>query len=315
MFKKSKRELTLEEKFKRLRRKFRILLSAFIVFAVLIGVYIYLNYDYLAFKHFTTSFYSYTGTLDEVYKKELKRDVKGNYYKYFDDLVISLVTKRIREENNDRYTYLYTPEQYVKYGQEEKTEALQSEVRELNKNVVYMRLTNFSTYTQKFLEKNAGKLQAYPNLIIDLRDNRGGDIDAMAAMSGMFLDRGKLIATDKMRFFDKTYKAGSGKKLTFKKIIILQNQNSASASENMIAALRDNLPNVTLIGSRTFGKGIGQFTLPLKGGFAVKETILTWNTPKGINIHGKGIDPDIAYDESAAGSNIVDYALNLLARP
>jgi C-terminal processing protease CtpA/Prc len=305
--------LTLEEKFKKLKKRFRILLTAFLLFAALMGTYIYLNYDYLAFKHFTVSFYSYTGSLDQVFQKELKRDVQGNYYKYFDDLAISVVTKRIREENNDRYTYLYTPEQYMKYNQEEKTEALQSEIKELNNSTVYMRLTNFSKFTQKFLENNYDKLKPYPNLVIDLRENRGGDIDAMAAMSGMFLKKGSLIATDKLRFFDKTYKAGGGKKFTFDKLLILQDKNSASASENMIAALRDNLPNVTLIGSTTFGKGIGQFTLPLKGGFAVKETILLWNTPRGINIHGKGIAPDIAYDESAAGADIIEYALKLLA--
>lgn len=312
--KKLKKELTIEEKFKKLKRKFRILLSAFLLFVVLTGSYIYLNYDYLAFKHFTTSFYIYNKTLDSVFEKELGRDVKGNYYKYFDDLAITLVSKRIRQENNDRYTYLYTPEQYVKYGQAEKTEALQSEVREISKSTVYMRLTNFSTYTQKFLDNNSKKLSGYKNLIIDLRENRGGDIDAMVAMSGKFLPKGKLIATDKMRFYDKTYKAGGGTKFSFNKIAILQNKNTASASENMIAALRDNLPNVTLIGSRTFGKGIGQFTLPLKRGFAIKETILLWFTPNGVNIQGKGIDPDIAFDESSNQPNIVDYATQLVEK-
>lgn len=311
--KKIKKELTLEEKYKKLRKKFRLLLAAFIAFFALTGFYIYLNYDYLAFKHFTTGFYIYTDALDSVFQKELKTDVKGNYYKYLDDLAITLVTKRIMQENNDRYTYLYTPEQYVKYGQYEKTEALQSEVREIDKNTVYMRLSNFSTYTQKFLEDNTKKLSAYKNLVLDLRENRGGDIDAMVAMSGKFLQSGKLVATDKMRFYNKVYKAKGGTKFSFNKIAILQNKNTASASENMIAALRDNLSNVTLIGSATYGKGIGQFTLPLKRGFAVKETILRWFTPNGVNIQGKGIEPDIAFDEKTQG-DIIQYAVQLVEK-
>jgi C-terminal processing protease CtpA/Prc len=63
---------------------------------------------------------------------------------------------------------------------------------------------------------------------------------------------------------------------------------------------------VELIGSETFGKGIGQFTLPLRRGYAVKATILQWFTPAGINIQGDGIDPDIEY----TGEDIIEFALS-----
>ena len=76
----------------------------------------------------------------------------------------------------------------------------------------------------------------------------------------------------------------------------------------MIAALKDNLPNVTLIGEKTFGKGIGQYTLPLKRGFAVKATILQWFTPKGLNIQGNGIEPDIVHTEG----DMLEAALDII---
>ncbi len=292
-----KKNLTLEEQLKRFKRKFFILLTVFVLFVGTTGIYIFLNYDYLAFKHFITSFYIYTGSMDKVFQEELKTDVKGKYYSYFDDMVISVVTKRIREENNDRYTYLYTPESFQNYLASEKQEAERSEITFPNDKTVLLKLTNFSTYTRKFMEDNYDKLKSRPNLIIDLRNNPGGDIDMMVAMSGMLLPKKSIVATDKMRIMDIVYKAKSRYSLTYDKIIILQNKNSASASENMIAALKDNLANVTLLGEKTFGKGIGQFTLPLKRGFAVKATILQWFTPKGINIQGNGIEPDILQTE------------------
>jgi hypothetical protein len=302
------KNLSMEVQLKRLKKRFYVTSSILAAVILLFGYFIYLNSDYLTFKYFITKFYIYTDTMDELYKKELKRDIKGKYFSYFDDLVISIVTRQIREENNDRYTYLYTPEHYLKFKNEEKEEALKSDIRELNDKTVYMRITNFSKYTEKFIKENIGQLQNYPYLIIDLRDNYGGDIDAMVAISDLFLPKGSIISTDKMRMLNRTYKAKKGKVLNFEKIIILQNNNTASASENMISALKDNLDNVTLIGERTFGKGIGQYTLPLKKGFAVKATILQWFTPKGAHIQGKGIAPDILYKEK----DVLEFALNTL---
>lgn len=304
-----KRILTVEEKLKKMKKRFYIVLSLLVFFIALTGTYIYLNYDYLAFKHFMTGFYIYTGALDDTFKKELNTDAKGRYYRYFDDMVISVVTKRIREENNDRYTYLYTPESLKNRLKSEKQEAERTELKVLDDSTLYLKLTNFTTYTRKFMEDNLKKLKSRPDIIIDLRDDPGGDIDVMKDISGLFLPRKTVIATDKLRFLNIVYKSKKAQPLDYRKIMILQNENTASAAENMIAALRDNLENVTLIGGRTYGKGIGQYTLPLRGGYAVKATILEWYTPKGMNIQGKGIEPDISY----AGDDIISFARQKLA--
>lgn len=303
-----KQKLTAEELLKRYKRRYHAALGVLAAFTALAAFYLYLNYDYLAFKHFITGSYIYTDTLDAVFQKELGTDVKGKYFKNFDDMVIATVTKRIREEKGDRYTYLYTPSGLVRYRQEEKQEAAGSEIKVLNASTLYLRLTNFSTYTRKFMQNNMGKLKSRPNIIIDLQDNRGGDIDAMVDISSMFLPKKTVVATDKFRWWKKVYRSNRNQPLKYKKIILLQNKNTASASENMIAALNDNLENVELIGSKTYGKGIGQFTLPLKRGYAVKATILQWFTPKGINIQGNGIDPETEY----TGGNILQFSLDRL---
>ena len=305
---KKRHELTVEDMLRRYKKRFRTVLCILAAFILLVAVYIYLNYDYLAFKHFITSSYIYTDTLDEVFRKELGTDVQGRYYLNFDNMVIAAVTNRIRLEKGDRYTYLYTPSGLTEYKQAEKQEAAASEIKVLNDKVLYLRLTNYSKYTLKFMQDNLEKLKSRENIIIDLQNNRGGDIAVMVNISGMFLPEKSVVATDQFRWRKHVYRSNKNQPLKYDKIIILQNNNSASASENMIAALNDNLDNVELIGSKTFGKGIGQFTLPLRRGYAVKATILKWFTPKGVNIQGNGIDPEIEY----TGEDILKFALDRL---
>jgi len=303
-----KKNLTLEQQLAIYKKRFTFVsILSFVIIALLL-FYIYLNYNFLAFKHLISNHYMYTKTLDDLFRKELGIDANGKYYLYFDNLAISIITKRIREENNDRYTYLYTPQALKKSMQEEKEDALKSELKILNEKTVYMRLTNFSKYTKDFVLNNIAILQKHPFIIIDLRDNYGGDVFAMAAMADVFLPKGKIIAVDRMRMFNWTYKSKKDQKLKFNKIIILQNKNTASAAENFTVSLKDNLENVLTIGEKTFGKGIGQFTLPLRQGYAVKATVMKWFSPKNYNIHGVGIAPDIFY----TGEDIIDFSLKQL---
>ncbi len=306
--KRGKKELNCEDLLKRYKKRYHAVLVILTTFIALTAFYLYLNFDYLAFKHFITSSYIYTETLDEVYKKELAADVNGRYFANFDNLVIAVTTNRIRQERGDKYTYLYTPSGLQKSKQVEKEEADRTEIKFPNDRTVYLNLTNFSKYTNKFMDENLSKLQSRPSIIIDLRDNRGGDIDVMVNISSMFLPKKTVIATDHFRWLDIVYRSNKNQPLKYDRIIILQNQNSASSSENMIAALKDNLDNVELIGTKTFGKGIGQYTLDLKRGYAVKATILKWYTPNGINIQGTGIAPDIEYTEE----DILQFALDRL---
>jgi C-terminal peptidase prc len=283
------------------------------VFALLILgnlYYIYLNYDYLVFKHLISQNYIYTDSLDKLYEKELKRDIDGRYYKYFDNLVISIVTREIRQEQNDRYTYQYLPEQYKKSKENEKKEAEKSSIDVLGDNIVYLKITNYSKHTKKFMKQQKDTLEKYPNIIIDLRDNPGGDVAVLNYMSGLFLPEDKIISYDNTRskLFTKTVKSKNKQELIYDNIIILQDNNTASSAEGFIAALKDNLDNVVLIGDTSYGKGTGQLTMKLKNDFAVKATVMLWNTPKNNNIQGTGIEPDIKYNNE----DIIDYAVKYI---
>jgi Periplasmic protease len=283
------------------------MLAAFVLLFSASTFIVYANYDYIVFKLMISKFYIYTDTLDNLFKNELHKDTRGDYAKYFDDLAITAVTQKIRALNNDKYTYLYLPEQLQKYKAEEKEEAAQSTYKELTPETVYLKITNFSKYTAKYLNDSKDALSKYHNVIIDMRDNYGGDTDALYKMAGLYLPRGSIMSTDKLTLLSKTYRSSAQKVFNHNKIIILQNKNSASSAENFIAALKDNLTNVTLVGDVTYGKGIGQFTMNVKNGFAVKATVMKWFTPNGLNIQGTGIKPDIYYNNE----DIINYALTL----
>ncbi|HHW66147.1 MAG: carboxyl-terminal processing protease [Epulopiscium sp.] len=302
--------ISMDQQYRKLKRKFYTLLFLFVLFILGTSYYLYLNYDYFAFKHLISQNYIYTDTLDELFKKELNRDVNGEYYKNFDNLVLSIVTREIRELNGDQYTYQYLPENYKKTKEAEKEEAKKSYVEEISKDIIYLKVTNFSEYTKDFMKKQIKTLKNYPNIIIDLRDNLGGDIFTQYYMSDLFLPKDQTIAYDITRsdLLTRTVKSKKKQVLQYNHIIILQNGNTASASEGFISSLHDNLDNVTLIGENSFGKGIGQFTLPLKKGFAIKATTMLWNTPNNINIQGVGIKPDLEY----AKEDIIDYAVEYI---
>ena len=295
-------------KYKRMKKFLIFTVILLIIFMSATGFLIYANYDYLAFKYLMTRQYIYTDTLDKIYDKYLKINPEGNYMKYFDDLVIALSTIGITFENKDKYTYLYIPETYAAYKSYTKDKGLQTETYELDDKTLYMCLTNFSTFSSDMVKKNLDTMKQYDNIIIDLRNNSGGRVDIMQKISSYFLPKGDIIAKTQYRNKLTVQKSRTKQILTYDNIIILQSSSTASASENLIVALKENLDNVTLIGETTFGKGIGQMTIPLKEGYAVKATTLQWLSPKGNNIHETGINPDIPY----TGPNSIDFALEYL---
>ncbi|NLK21611.1 MAG: hypothetical protein GX308_05920 [Epulopiscium sp.] len=302
--------ISMDYQYKSLKRKFYTLLTIFILFLCGASYYIYLNYDYFVFKHLINQNYVYTDSLEKLYEKELNRTVNGDYYKYFDNLVMSIVTREIRAIKNDRYTYQYLPEQYKKSKEITIKEAEQAYLEELSDDIVYLKLTNFSKYTKKFIKDQSKVLNEYPNIIVDLRGNPGGDVFALYYISDLFIPKNRVISFDitRSKLFTRTIKSKKNQILGFNNVIILQDSNTASSSEGFIAALKDNLDNVTLIGETTFGKGIGQFTMPLKDGFAIKATTMLWNTPNNINIQGEGIKPDLEY----TNDDIINYAVQYI---
>lgn len=137
------------------------------------------------------------------------------------------------------------------------------------------------------------------NLIIDLRNNTGGYLDSAVDMASWFIPVGETVVTedfgnkkDPIVYKSKGY---SLKGIKDKKIVILVNENTASASEIFAGALRD-YNKALLVGTKTFGKGSVQELVPLSEDTVLKVTIAKWLTPKGVSISHNGLDPDKVVD-------------------
>ncbi len=129
-------------------------------------------------------------------------------------------------------------------------------------------------------------------VILDLRNNPGGYLEVAVDIAGWFSNPGDLVAVEDY---------GNGKTTEFRTsglggiknypLVVLVNQGSASASEILAGALRDN-KNVKLVGTKTFGKGSVQELVNFEDGSSLKVTVARWLTPKGTSISEKGLDPD-----------------------
>jgi carboxyl-terminal processing protease len=162
----------------------------------------------------------------------------------------------------------------------------------------YVRISQFSESTGDDLDaalKDLRKRNGAPlkGLVLDLRNNPGGVLEAAVSVSDTFLDSG-VIVTAKGRTPESKFEmdATPGDALNGAPIVILINGGSASAAEIVAGALKDN-HRAKLMGRTTFGKGSVQTVIPLSGDRALKLTTSLYYTPSGISINHRGIAPDI----------------------
>ncbi|MFO7637108.1 MAG: S41 family peptidase [Clostridia bacterium] len=291
---------------KKSRRRTRIALAGSLVLLCLSLTVIFLNWDYISYKAFLSAGYIHTGALDTIYRDNIGMDVEGRYYRYFDNLSISLLSREVREKAEDPYTFQYNPSQQRSYEEWREEKSARSYVEELTPDTVYMLLTNFTRDTFAFFNENLDFISGYNNLVLDLRDNSGGDLDIMLKIGDAFVEKGGVLIIEKTRFRERGIPSRKDPSLSFDKIIILQNGNSASAAELLILALSENLEQVTTIGETTYGKSVGQTVLNLMRGFRARATTLVFLSPGNkLSIHSIGIVPDIVLPPG----DLVRYAL------
>lgn len=184
----------------------------------------------------------------------------------------------------------------------------------------YIRVTQFQEHTGEDLAKNLKMLREqnkapFKGLVLDLRNNPGGLLDAAVGVSAAFLPKNELVvytdgrvADSKMRLsatpsdYARRGKSDYLKDLPeeFKTlpIVVLINAGSASASEIVAGALQDH-KRATILGIQSFGKGSVQTILPMNNGSAIKLTTARYFTPKGRSIQAKGIVPDIVVEDGS----------------
>ena len=165
--------------------------------------------------------------------------------------------------------------------------------RMLGQGIGYIKVTGFEEVTGRQFSDAVNTLEKkdMKGLIIDLRDNGGGRLDAAVSMLDRLLPKGLLVYTKDKKGVAEEYYAEDDKQVNIP-MAVLVNGNSASASEAFSGALQDE-GVAKLVGTTTFGKGIVQTIFGLKDGTALKMTTSKYYTPKGRNIHGTGLTPDV----------------------
>ncbi|MHB8170263.1 MAG: S41 family peptidase [Thermincolia bacterium] len=162
-----------------------------------------------------------------------------------------------------------------------------------DKDIAYVQLTQFKSNTGQELGKTLQELnnKGFKGLILDLRDNPGGDLDAAVDVSKYFAPKGGTIVGIKYRNGEEDKFISDAEPLEIP-LVVMINENSASASEIVAGAVKDSKAGV-LVGVKTFGKGVVQSIFPLDNGAGLKLTTAKYFTPKGHDIHKKGIEPDV----------------------
>ncbi len=197
----------------------------------------------------------------------------------------------------------------IRGDEEVEVEAIRSNI--INKSVDYEMLDNsiglvhisgfntsadgsdrntFTEFSDAVAELKESGMQ---KMIIDLRDNPGGELEVVCNIADMLLPKGVITYTeDKQKQRQEYYSDDEALGIP---IVVLTNGNSASASEVLTGALKD-YGVATIVGTKTFGKGIVQALFPFYDGSGMSITIANYYSPKGVCIHGVGIEPDIVVE-------------------
>lgn len=184
--------------------------------------------------------------------------------------------------------------QNLKYDiKREKVKVNQVEGKVLPNSIGYIEFTSFDETTAddfkaKFEELNK---QGIKSLIIDLRNNGGGIVDGALEIADYIADKDSVLLYEVDKNNKETVKKAKNEPIINMPIIILTNENTASASEILAGALKD-LGKAKIVGTTTYGKGVIQQILSLNDGSGLKVTIEEYQTPNRNKIHGIGVEPD-----------------------
>ncbi len=179
----------------------------------------------------------------------------------------------------------------------------------LIEDIGYVRLTSFDEQAASGLRRAIRSLKKQSGnhlrgFVLDLRNNPGGLLDQAVAVANEFLNGGEIVSTRGRHTDDAQswYARPNQDALAGVPMVVLINNGSASASEIVAGALRDNR-RAALLGTRSFGKGSVQTVIPLEGDGAIRLTTARYYTPSGRSIQGLGIAPDVVVHESRGEEN------------
>ena len=192
----------------------------------------------------------------------------------------------------------------------------------IDKNIGYIRLTSFNENSGAQIKKKIKEFENNENInayILDLRNNPGGLLSQAIKISDFFLDNGEIVSTKSRKVSEnRRWFAKNGDLINGKKLIVLINYGSASASEIVAGALKDH-KRAILLGESSYGKGSVQSIIPLKNKGAIRLTVAKYYLPSGKSISEVGVSPDIEISEKTDDfriktetDNQLNYAIKLL---
>ena len=210
---------------------------------------------------------------------------------------------------------------YISDGEKKEAEITREQIvqhsvehKMLDDRTGYISISSFIESTYDDFKSALEDIQANnaENLVLDLRNNGGGLVDSSVKIADEFLDEGVVVYVEDKKGNRQEYKAEDGR--TEVNTVVLVNENSASASEILAAALQDN--DIPIVGQKTFGKGVIQSTVMLDDGSALKLTIMQYYSPEGNKIHEKGITPDykVKNDKDSETDKQLEKALSLFSQ-
>lgn len=167
---------------------------------------------------------------------------------------------------------------------------------EKEEGIAYVKISRFGENTFKEFGQAMANIREKKSkgIILDLRNDPGGYLETAVEIGSKMLPRGNVVVIEEDKEGKrKELRAVGGDEFSGVKTVVLINEGSASASEILAGALRENRENVTLVGKQSYGKGSVQELVNLSQGTAMKVTVAKWLTPRGNQINEKGISPDV----------------------
>ena len=189
--------------------------------------------------------------------------------------------------------------------------------RTLDPGYGYIRISQFQSATGTSMRKQLSELKKendgeLKGLVLDLRNNPGGVLNASVSVADAFVSKGKIVYTEgRVKDSLLTFNASPNDLLKGAPIVVLVNGGSASASEIVAGALQDH-QRAIIMGTKTFGKGSVQTIMPMNNGAALKITTARYFTPSGRSIQAEGIEPDIIVEQLELSKKGDDEAVERL---
>ena len=223
-------------------------------------------------------------------------------------LTSDVISQKIRGEAGTEVTITV-----IRSGEEKSFTMVRETINNVSAYVEYdgttaiVTLTRFDTDTGRLVQNFAQEFasRGITKVILDLRDNGGGYVSAAKDLLSLWISDEVILVQKSTHFGDSTTKAATGNDiLKSTKTIVLINGSTASASEIVAGALQD-YQKATLVGEKTYGKGVVQNLYNLNSGTSLKVTTASWYTPLGRSINKTGIEPDIEIKRSYDDINLM----------